>query len=123
MLSENEDVESNFYEQSEQDDRTAFIIVESFDSEDISVISIVQNGNHVLAVPRPSLKMSIIPLKFHKPVPVIGFVETGVDTSMIDPYVILSDYWEPHSKLFRAVNGETFDTTLITKNMPTSQAY
>ena len=59
--------------------------------------------------------MSILPSKFHKPVPVIGFIDTGVDTSMIDPSVLPSDYWEPHSKLFKAVNGETFETILITK--------
>ena len=35
LLSENEDVKSNFSEQSEQDDQTAFIIVESSDSDDI----------------------------------------------------------------------------------------
>ncbi|KAH9698068.1 hypothetical protein KPL71_023866 [Citrus sinensis] len=39
-------VESNFSEQSEQDDQTTFIIAESSDSEDISVISTVQNVNH-----------------------------------------------------------------------------
>ena len=59
--------------------------------------------------------MSILPSKFHKPIPVIGFIDTGADTSMIDPSVLPSDSWEPHSKLFRAVNGETFETTLITK--------
>ncbi|KAH9716855.1 hypothetical protein KPL71_021598 [Citrus sinensis] len=88
---------------------------QSSDSEDISVISTVQNVNHVSTIPRPSLKMLILPSKFHKPVPVIGFIDTGADTSMIDPFVLPSDYWEPHSKLFRAVNGETFETTLITK--------
>ena len=41
LLSEYEDVESNFSEQSEQDDNTAFIIVESSDSDEISVISTV----------------------------------------------------------------------------------
>ncbi|KAH9697861.1 hypothetical protein KPL71_023787 [Citrus sinensis] len=41
LLSENEDVESNFSEQSEQNDQTAFIIAESSDSDDISVISTV----------------------------------------------------------------------------------
>ncbi|KAH9649400.1 hypothetical protein KPL70_025972 [Citrus sinensis] len=115
LLSENEDVESNFSEQSEQDDQTAFIISESSDSEDISVISTVQNVNHVSTIPRPSLKMLILPSKFHKHIPVIGFLDTGADTSMIDPSIRPSDYWEPHSKLFRAVNGETFETTLITK--------
>ena len=59
--------------------------------------------------------MSILPSKFHKPIPVIGFIDTGADTSMIDPSVLPSDYWETHSKLFRAVNGEMFETNLITK--------
>ncbi|KAH9780715.1 hypothetical protein KPL71_008185 [Citrus sinensis] len=102
-------------EQSAQDDQTAFLIAESSDSENISVISTVQTVNHVSTIPRPSLKMSILPSKFHKPVPVIGFIDTGADTSMIDPSVLPSDCWEHHSKLFRAVNGETFETTLITK--------
>ncbi|KAH9704951.1 hypothetical protein KPL70_011676 [Citrus sinensis] len=115
LLSENDDVESNFSEQSTQDDQTAFLIAESSDSEDIYVISTVQTVNHVSTIPRPSLKMSILPSKFHKPIPVIGFIDTGADTSMIDPSVLPSDSWEPHSKLFRAVNGETFETTLITK--------
>ncbi|KAH9769553.1 hypothetical protein KPL71_012045 [Citrus sinensis] len=110
-------VESNFSEQSEQDDQTAFIIAESSDSEDILVISRVQNVNHISTIPIPSFKMSILPSKFHKHVPAIGFIDTGADTSMIDLSVLPSDYWEPHSKLFRAVNGETFETTLITKNL------
>ena len=91
LLSENEDVESNFSEQSEQDDQTAFIIAESSDSDDISVISTVQTVNHVLAIPWPSLKMSILLSKFHKIVPVIGFIDIGADTSMIDPSVLSSD--------------------------------
>ncbi|KAH9780772.1 hypothetical protein KPL71_008211 [Citrus sinensis] len=115
LLSENEDVESNFLEQSEQNDQTAFILAESSDSDDISVISTVQNVNQVSTIPRPSLKMSILPSKFHKHVPVIGFIDTGADTNMIDPSVLPSDSWENHSKQFRAVNGETFETTLITK--------
>ncbi|KAH9668361.1 hypothetical protein KPL70_021384 [Citrus sinensis] len=105
LLSENENVESNFSEQSAQDDQTAFLIAESSDSEDISIISTVQTVNHVSTIPRPSLKMSILPSKFHKHVPVIGFIDTGADTSMIDPSVLPSDCWAPHSKLFRVVNG------------------
>ncbi|KAH9792638.1 hypothetical protein KPL71_004206 [Citrus sinensis] len=81
LLSENEDVESNFSEQSAQDDQTAFLIAESSDSEDISIISTVQTVNHVSTIPRPSLKMSILPSKYHKPVPVIRFIDTGADTT------------------------------------------
>ncbi|KAH9752185.1 hypothetical protein KPL71_014601 [Citrus sinensis] len=74
-----------------------------------------QTVNHVSTIPKPSLKMSILPSKFHKHVLVIGFIDTGADTSMIDPSVLPSDCWEHHFKLFKAVNGETFETTLITK--------
>ena len=73
LLSENEDVESNFSEQLEQDDQTAFILAESSDSDDILVISTVQNVNQVSTIPRPSLKMSILPSKFHKPFPIRAF--------------------------------------------------
>ena len=59
--------------------------------------------------------MLILPSKFHKPVLVIRFIDTGAYTSMIDPSVLPLDCWEKHLKLFRAVNGETFETTLITK--------
>ncbi|KAH9704950.1 hypothetical protein KPL70_011676 [Citrus sinensis] len=126
LLSENDDVESNFSEQSTQDDQTAFLIAESSDSEDIYVISTVQTVNHVSTIPRPSLKMSILPSKFHKPIPVIGFIDTGADTSMIDPSVLPSDSWEPHSKLFRAVNASKlpdkdlligFDILHLVKNL------
>ncbi|GAY61916.1 hypothetical protein CUMW_213700 [Citrus unshiu] len=67
---------SNQIFQNTQDDQTTFLIAES---------STVQTVNHVSTIPRPSLKMSILPSKFHKPVPVIGFIDTGANTSMIDP--------------------------------------
>ncbi|KAH9716904.1 hypothetical protein KPL71_021631 [Citrus sinensis] len=48
----------------------------------IADISFVQNVNQVSSIPRPSLRMSILPSKFHKPIPVIGFIDTGADTSI-----------------------------------------
>ncbi|KAH9734699.1 hypothetical protein KPL71_017463 [Citrus sinensis] len=68
-------------EQLAQDAQIAFLIAESSDSEDISVIATIQIVNYVSTIPRPSLKMSILPSKFHKPVPVIGFIDTGADTN------------------------------------------
>ncbi|KAH9734775.1 hypothetical protein KPL71_017498 [Citrus sinensis] len=52
-----------------------------------------QTVNHVSTIPRPSLKMSILLFKFHKLVPIIGFIDTGADTSMIDPSILPSDCW------------------------------
>ncbi|KAH9792706.1 hypothetical protein KPL71_004238 [Citrus sinensis] len=94
LLSENKDVESNFSEQSSQDDQIAFILAESSDFDDISIISTVQNLNHVSFIPRPSLKMSILPSKFHKLVPVIGFIDTGADTNNHSQFHHPSPLWK-----------------------------
>ncbi|KAH9716901.1 hypothetical protein KPL71_021631 [Citrus sinensis] len=51
----------------------------------IADISFVQNVNQVSSIPRPSLRMSILPSKFHKPIPVIGFIDTGADTTSTLP--------------------------------------
>ena len=81
MLSDQEDVESNFSEQIEYDDHTTFILTESTnDSEidEISVISTVQEVNQVNSKPTaPSVKISVLPSKFHKPIHVIGFLDIG----------------------------------------------
>ncbi|KAH9686157.1 hypothetical protein KPL70_014259 [Citrus sinensis] len=98
LLSENDDVKSNFSVQSTQDDQTAFLIAESSDSEDISVISTVQTVNHVSTIPRPSLKMSILPSKFHKHIPVIGFIDIGADTNTLRLYA-LSETPSPYSHI------------------------
>ena len=89
MLSDQEDVESNFSEQTEQDDQMAFILAESTDDSDIEeiyVISIVHEISQARSNPTiPSVKISVLPLKFHKPIPVIGFLDTGAQRSMLNP--------------------------------------
>ncbi|KAH9769445.1 hypothetical protein KPL71_012005 [Citrus sinensis] len=118
MLPDNEDVESNFSEQFEKDDHTAFILAEStdFETDEISVISTIQEVNHVQSKSTgPSVKVSIIPSKFHKPVLVIGFLDTSAQHSMLNPHTLPPDYWENHTEYFRAANGKVFETSLITK--------
>ncbi|KAH9801812.1 hypothetical protein KPL71_001168 [Citrus sinensis] len=118
ILSDNEEVESIFSEQSEKDDHTAFILADSTDSDpyDISVISTIQEINDIRpTLPGPSVKISIIPSKFHKPVAVIGFLDTGAQRSMLNPKILPPDYWDNHTEYFRAANGKVFETSLITK--------
>ncbi|KAH9769531.1 hypothetical protein KPL71_012037 [Citrus sinensis] len=118
IISDNEDVESIFSEQSEKDDHTTFILADLTDSDpdDIFVISTIQEINHIRPkLPGPSVKISVIPFKFHKPVSVIGFLDTGAQRSMLNSRILPSDYWEHHTEYFRAVNGKIFKTSLISK--------
>ena len=97
MLSDQEDVESNFSEQTEQDDQTTFILAgltNNFDIEEIYVISTVQEISQVRSNPTiPLVKISTLPSKFHKPIPVIGFLDTSTQRSMLNPSVLLSSCW------------------------------
>ena len=78
MLFDQEDVKSNFSVQTKYDDHTVIILTESTnDSEldEISIISTVQEINQVHSKPIvPSVKISVLLSKVHKPIPVIGFL-------------------------------------------------
>ena len=114
-----EDVESHFSEQIEYDDHTSFILIEStvdFEIDEISIISTVQEINQVHSKPTVCLvKIYVLPSKFHKPISVIGFINTGAQRSMLNPTVLPSSCWENHIEFFKTANGEIFKTSLITK--------
>ena len=97
----------------------AFILTGSIDDskvDEISMISIVQEINQVDTKPTaPSVKISVLPSKFHKPIPVIGFLDTSAQRSMLNPTVLPPSCWEKHTEFFKAANGEVFKTSLITK--------
>ena len=80
------------------------------------MISTIQEINHIRpTLPGPSVKISVIPSKFHKHVSVIGFLDTGAQHSMLNPKILPLDYWDNHIEYFRAANGNFFETSLITK--------
>ena len=80
------------------------------------MISTVQEINQICSkLTGPSVKISVIPSKFHKPISVIGFLDTGAQRNMLNPKVIPPDYWENHTEYFKAANGNFFETSLITK--------
>ncbi|XP_048229074.1 uncharacterized protein LOC125369846 [Ricinus communis] len=65
--------------------------------------------------PVPYVPIQILLSEYSKPVPVIAFFDTGAQRSMMNPMVLPSEYWKPHDQFFRAANGQTFKTTLITR--------
>ena len=93
LLFNHDEVESNFYKQTKYDDHTAFILTQSTDDSEIDeiyVISTVQEVNQVNSKPTtPSVRISILPSKYHKPTPVIGFLDTGAQRNMLNPTVLL----------------------------------
>ncbi|XP_015389838.1 uncharacterized protein LOC107178762 [Citrus sinensis] len=119
LLSESDDVESFFSEQEDYDEQTAFFLAEKdnhSEAEHVSVIKTVQQIQKVQPViPIPSIKILILSGRFDKPVPIIGFVDTRAQKSMLNPSIIPSHFWEKHTEYFKAANGELFHTNLITK--------
>ena len=119
LLSKSDDVESFFSEQDEYDEQTTFVLAETedhFESENVSVIQTVQQIQKVQpAVPIPSIKIHLLSGRFDKPVPIIGFVDTGAQKSMLNHSNLPPHLWEKHTEYFKAANGELFHTDLITR--------
>lgn len=119
LLSESDDVESFFSEREDYDEKTAFVFAKTEDHsgpENVSVIQTVQQIQKVQPVIHvPSIKIHILLEKFDKPVPIIRFIDTGAQKSMLNLSILLSHFWEKHTKYFKAVDGELFYTNLIAK--------
>ena len=83
-----------FSEQEKPNDRTVFALpINSSDSDnsDFEPIYTVQPPSiliHDPAILIPSVKIQIIPSKYHKPITAIGFLDTGSQRSMINPAII-----------------------------------
>ena len=88
LLFDHDGVESFFSEQEEYEEQTAFVLVGTEDhskSQDVSIIQTVQQIQKVQPViPIPSIKIHLLPEKFGKPVPIIGFIDTGAQKSMLN---------------------------------------
>ncbi|KAH9780744.1 hypothetical protein KPL71_008201 [Citrus sinensis] len=119
LLSKSDDVESFFSEQEDYDEQTTFVLAETDDhseSENVSVIQTVQQIQKVQSViPILSIKIHLLSGKFDKPFPIIGFVDTRAQKSMLNPSILPSHFWEKHTEYFKAANGELFHRDLITK--------
>ena len=66
--------------------------------------------------PFPTVKVHILPSKYHVPIRIIAFIDTGAQRSMMNPAILPSQYWVNETHRFKAANGEVFKTTLVTKS-------
>ena len=91
-------VEHLFSEQEDPNDDTVFaLLVKSSDSDssDFEPIYTVQPFSifiHDRLIPIPSVKIQIIPSKYHKPITAIGFIDIGAQRSMLDPAILPIEY-------------------------------
>lgn len=63
----------------------------------------------------PYCKDIIIPTKYDKPMPVIGYFDTDVVSSILKLDILPSSHWNSCAVPFRAANGQTFTMSLIWK--------
>ncbi|KAH9801803.1 hypothetical protein KPL71_001165 [Citrus sinensis] len=99
-------------------DETVFALENSSDnSENDEFQSIFHQQSLSLntTIPIPSIKLQILPSKIQRPIPVIGFLDTGAQKSMMNSDILPAQNWKPHTEHFRAVDGKMFTTELITK--------
>ncbi|KAH9763336.1 hypothetical protein KPL70_001131 [Citrus sinensis] len=99
-------------------DETVFTLENSSDnSENDEFQSIFHQQSLSLntTIPIPSIKLQILPSKIQRPIPVIGFLDTGAQKSMMNSDILPAQNWKPHTEHFRAVDGKMFTTELITK--------
>ncbi|XP_058005346.1 uncharacterized protein LOC131181332 [Hevea brasiliensis] len=66
-------------------------------------------------IPIPLVPLHILPSRYERPISVIGFLDTGAHKSMMNPAILPSEYWLPHTEYFKAADGNVFKTNLITK--------
>ncbi|KAH9671262.1 hypothetical protein KPL70_017294 [Citrus sinensis] len=94
--------------------RTAELLDDS-DSDQSQVIFQQQLLSLDTTIPIPSIKLQILPLKFQRPIPAIGLIDTGAQCSMLNPHILPPEYWTEYEEHFKAVNGKLFTTSLITE--------
>ncbi|KAK9232920.1 hypothetical protein WN943_023168 [Citrus x changshan-huyou] len=115
-------VEHLFSEQEEPNDDTIFALPayssdsDSFDFEPIYIVQPSSILIHDRTIPIPSVKIQIIPSRYHKPITAIGFLDTGAQRSMLDPAILPTEYWKTQEEHFKAADGKIFTTKLVTKH-------
>ncbi|KAH9649328.1 hypothetical protein KPL70_025939 [Citrus sinensis] len=115
-------VEHLFSEQKEPNNDTVFALpAESNDSDssDFEPVYTVQPSSiliHDHTIPIPSVKIQIVPSRYHKPITAIGFLDTGAQRSMLNYAILPTEYWETQEEHFKAADGKIFTTKLVTKH-------
>ena len=115
-------VEHFFFEQEEPNNDTIFTLPadsSDSDSSDFEPIYTAQPSSILLndrTIPIPSVKIQLIPSKYHKPITSIGFIDIGAQRSMLNPAILPTEYLRTQEEHFKAANGKIFTTKLVTKH-------
>ncbi|KAK8993223.1 hypothetical protein V6N11_033326 [Hibiscus sabdariffa] len=126
-IGEEDGVESIFSIDDEPNDNSLFAIQslednhKESDSEWSSKgIFMLQNQISPLApiasvIPAPHISVSIYLSKYNKPIEVIAFMDTGATKTIMNPDILPSEWWKPHTRIFSTASNEEFATHLISK--------
>ncbi|KAK8579607.1 hypothetical protein V6N12_069922 [Hibiscus sabdariffa] len=124
QISEDGDMESIFSIEDEPSDQSLFAIQHLEDEqEDPTTEWSSEEGIYMLQskispkmasiVPIPHVQASIYLGKFEKPISIIAFIDTGAAETIMNLYVLPSEWWKPHVKYFNSAADQTFATHLI----------
>ncbi|KAH9724644.1 hypothetical protein KPL70_007561 [Citrus sinensis] len=86
---EKDELEFYFSEQDEPNDETVFALQNSSDDSDSDQSQVIFHQQLLsldTTVPIPSIKLQILPLKFQRPVPAIGLIDTGAQRRAHDEH-------------------------------------
>ncbi|KAL4332463.1 hypothetical protein GQ457_07G012840 [Hibiscus cannabinus] len=127
QIGEEDDVESIFSIDDEPNDNSLFAIQslednhKESDSEWSSEgIFMLQNQINSLApiasaISAPHIPVSIYLSKYDKPIEVIAFMDTGAAKTIMNPDILPSEWWKPHTRIFSTASNDEFATHLISK--------
>ena len=66
-------------------------------------------------LPVLTLKVQVFPIKYSKPIKIVAFFDTRASYMIMNPDVLLAEYWKGKKKYFHVANNEIFSTKLISK--------
>ncbi|KAL4378433.1 hypothetical protein GQ457_02G038020 [Hibiscus cannabinus] len=120
-INEEDDVESIFSIDDEPGDNSLFAIqsLEELETDESSG-EMYMLQNHISSsitsvVPAPHVPVSVYLDKYDKPTEIIAFIDTGAAKSIMNPEVLPTNWWKPHTRVFSTASNEEFTTHLISK--------
>ena len=120
-------IEFLYSEQESPDQDTVFALgisdsdsASSTEPEDYSPVfhiqSVPSSSTQLSVQPIPSVKIQILLSKYSRPIPVIAFIDTGAQRSILNPAILPPEACVSNENHFRAASGKLFSTKLRTKS-------
>ncbi|KAK9025763.1 hypothetical protein V6N11_038620 [Hibiscus sabdariffa] len=124
-IPDDEDIESFFSIEDEPSDQSLSAIQAldeeqeitetEWSSEEIYMFQNKISSNISSIVPIPHIQATVYLEKYDKPIPIIAFIDTGAAKSIMNPEVLLQEWWKPHIRYFTSASDQTFTTNLVSK--------